>query len=511
MAVPMPKQVNDGVPGLDGRLTFERQQRQQQMAAAWKAYRGEWGAGPLKVRGNQPDDNVRVNRCAPIVDKGVSFLFGKVVKIVIEDLDGGSDGASEPLQDWLNAAWGDDDDKMTLLSKLAMNGGICGHTFAKVIPPNPRAGQVYPRVIALDPQTVTVENDPEDCDSVRRYIIEQEAYDPDLQTNVARRQVIARNDPDGLAAASGGMDSDDTWVITTSVRSGVGGVWRLSGEPVVWPYPMPPIVDCQNLPNPNQYWGLPDLTPDLIDMNRMLNFVESNTSRIIKTHAHPWAWASGVDARVLTIEPGEVTGLPHPDAKMGLLEMHGDLHSSMTFAEDLRGNMDEQSRVPAVALGRLKDLPRGTISGVALQLLFQPLIEKTTLKQRLYGRMIRDISRLMLLVGAFPKDVIAQVRIEPHWQNLLPIDDLAAAQTALALSQVGVSQQTLLTELGYDPDAEATKTAEAATRQVTAFSRGQGLPPASPSPGAPPAPAGQPPVAPADSQPDGGAESDSEQ
>lgn len=474
MSLPMPTQVNDGVAGISSRAVFEQQSRQQAMREAWKAYRGEWGAGPLRVEGNEPDDNVRVNRCAPIVDKGVSFLFGKVVKLTLEDLDGGSDGAADPLQVWLDAAWGDDDDKMTLLGKLAMNGAICGHVFAKVIPANPKAGQHYPRVIALDPQTVTVETDPDDCDTVARFTIEQESYDAHTGAAISKRQIIARNDPDGLAGVSGGEDSDDTWIITTQARSGVGGQWQTMGTPVVWPYPMPPIVACQNLPNPNQYWGLPDLTPDLIAMNKALNFVESNTSRIIKMHASPWPWASGADMRAMTIEPGKLIMLPNPEAQMGLLEMHGDLASSMNFANDLRGNMDEQSRVPAVALGRLTDLPKGNISGVALQLLFQPLIEKTTLKQRTYGRLLRDICRVMLLAGKFPTDTVLGVRVEPHWQNLLPVDDLAAAQTALALSQVGVSRQTLLAELGYDPDAEAEKQGEDTDAQATAFAQGKG-------------------------------------
>lgn len=478
MSLPMPTQVNDGVAGLNSRALFEKNSRQDLMRAAWKGYRGEWGAGPLRVEGNQPDDNVRVNRCAPIVDKGVSFLFGQVVKLIVEDLDGGSDGASEPLQAWLDAAWGDDDDKMSLFGKLAMNGAVCGHVFAKVIPANPRAGQRYPRVIALDPQTVTVETDPDDCDTVARFIIEQETYDATTGAAMTKRQIIARNDPDGLAGVSGGIDSDDTWLITTQARSGVGGQWATQGAPIVWPYPLPPITACQNLPNPNQYWGMPDLTPDLIGMNQMLNFVESNTSRIIKQHAMPWPWASGADMRAVTIEPGKIIMLPNPEARMGLLEMHGDLASSMAFAASLRDNMDEQSRVPGVALGRIESLPKGNISGVALQLLFQPLIEKTILKRRLYGRLLREVSRVMLLAGKFPTDVVMGVRVEPHWQNLLPVDDLAAAQTALALLQVGVSKTTLLSELGYDPDAEATKADEEGARQVTAFARGQGLPPA---------------------------------
>ena len=46
-----------------------------------------------------------------------------------------------------------------------------------------------------------------------------------------------------------------------------------------------------------------------------------------------------------------------------------------------------------------------------------------------------------------------------EWPNLLPIDDQAAAQTAVLLQQIGISTETLIGELGYDPDLEADKVA----------------------------------------------------
>ena len=500
MAAMTTRTINDGVPGIESRLIFEQKKRQQQMQDAWAAYRGEFEP-PLKPEVNQPDDNVLVNRCAPIVDKGVSFLFGKPLKVELQDADGGTDdtGTSD-AQDWLDAAWGDDDDKMTLLSKLALNGAICGQAFLKIVPANPKAGQQYPRLVVLDPQTVSVETDPDDCDTVRSFTIQYDAFDPTTAAPLTKKQVIARSDPDGLAALSGGMDSDDTWLITNYARSGVNGDWQQLGPQQTWPYPFAPIVACQNLPNPNEYWGKPDLTPDIIGMNRVLNFIESNVSRIIKKHAMPWPWASGMDTRALVVEPGRVIGLPHPESKMGFLEINtGGLSSSMSFAGDLRSDMDEQSRVPAVALGRLVDLPKGNISGVALQLLFQPLIEKTTQKQRLYGRLVRDVSRAMLVLGKqLALEQAQEQDIDLHWQNLLPVDDLAAAQTALALSQVGVSRQTLLQQLGYDPDSEQEKVGEDADAQQTTFARGKGpAPQGQPQPADAPPPDGQqPPQAP---------------
>lgn len=481
MSTAAPRQIDDGVRGVESRLLFEQRRRKQQMTEAWDAYRGVWQP-PLKPEPNETDDSVLVNRCAPIVDKGVSFLFGKIVAIEANNEDGGADGLDD-MQAWLDDAWGDDDDKMTLLSKLALNGAVCGQAFLKIVPANPRAGQKYPRLVVLDPQTVEVVTDPDDCDTVQQFCIEYDAFDMASGAPVSKKQVIARNDPDGLAALAGGMDSDDTWTITNYARSGANGAWVQTTTPQVWPYPFAPIIACQNLPNPNQFWGKPDLTPDIIEMNRVLNFIESNVSRIIKKHAHPWPWASGVDTRTLDVTPGRVIGLPLPESKMGFLEISAaGLASSMQFAGDLRSDMDEQSRVPAVALGRVADLPRGNISGVALQLLFQPLIEKTVQKQRLYGRLIRDVSKAMLALGGFPLDMLADLDINLNWQNLLPVDDLAAAQTALALSQIGVSRATLLAQLGYDADAEAQKASEDETTQVTNFAQGKGLPPAAPPP-----------------------------
>lgn len=50
--------------------------RQRTMADAWKAYRGQL-QDALKVEADQPNDNVKVNRCAPIVTKSASFCSAK--------------------------------------------------------------------------------------------------------------------------------------------------------------------------------------------------------------------------------------------------------------------------------------------------------------------------------------------------------------------------------------------------------------------------------------------------
>jgi hypothetical protein len=440
------------------------QERKQEMAEAWKSYKGRL-QDPLKVGKDQPNDNVKSNRCAPIVDKGVSFLFGQVLKIEatdevpekdeIPDLSDPTaptkDKKPSPQQEYIDGMWGDDDDKMTRLSKKAMNGGVCGQVFVKLIPA--QGGMKYPRIVNLDPRNVRIVTDPEDCDLHLAYIIEYPAAN-DWQ----KRQIIARVDPNGSLETWGNDDLDDTWTITNYVRKGQTGVWMQVGTPEEWPYPFAPIFTCQNLPNPNEAWGIPDLTYDLIQLNKALNFVQSNTSRIIKFHGHPKTWAKGIKAGQMSIAVDDVIVLESLDATLQNLEMKSDLASSLNFIAVLRDNMDEQSRVPSVALGRLESLPRGNISGVALQLLFQPLIEKTVLKQRLYGRLIREVSRAALvLAGLIEVSQYEDYKISLHFQNLLPVDDLMAAQVAQKLLTIGVSESTVLAGLGYDAVEEAKK------------------------------------------------------
>src|SRR5579885_1924751 len=461
-------------------------ERLQHMKAAWKAYKGDFSK-PLKVTQGKIDDNLLSNRCAPIVDKGVSFLFGQTLKV--EGTDGNTD-----IQDTIDGLWGDDDDRMTLLSKAAINGGVCGHAFIKLIPAQ---GQMqYPRLVVMDPLLVRIITHPDDCELVLAFVIEYPTAN-----GMQKRQIIARVDPDNMAGIAGEYDLDDYWTINTYIRSTVGGAvtsWQPVGEPETWDYPFPPIFHCQNLPNPNEAYGKPDLTPDIIDMNRALNFNQSNTNRIIRFHAHPKTWAKGLRTSQISIGIDDVIVLESKDGEIGTLEMHCDLASSLNFAAVLRADMDEQSRVPAVALGRQADLPKGNISGVALQLLFQPLIEKTTQKQRLYGKMIRENTRAALVIaGKISLADYEDYQIDLHWQNLLPVDDLAAAQTAQILQAIGVSNTTLLQQLGYDPDAEADKSATEDAKKLVQFSRGQGMPPVPPQ--AHPAP-GQPTVVQQDAQ-----------
>lgn len=525
-------------------------QRKQHMAAAWQAYLGLFPAS-LKTEPGEPDLNVTVNRLAPIVDTGVAWLVGATLGIEVDpaqpllapddaDVEGtpadpdyaqdiiekaqhipdademnlgedsdtnaaiGAVGALDAAlktpedrenpkvkaaQDYLDGCWGDEDERMTLLAKMATNGGVCGHYFAKILPPDTRSGRQYPRLVILDPQNVTMQTDPEDCDTVLSYTI---CYDGETDdgTVIQKRQVITRVDN-----AQPGT-SDDTWSIANYARGDVGSDWVQLGPAQVWPHPWPPIGDGPNMPLPNQRWGQPDVTPNLIALNKSVNFVSSNINAIGYSHGHPWVWASGTNAERIDATPGHIISLPDGDGKLEAVSAHGDIAGLMAFEADLRADMDEQSKVPAVATGRIAELPRGQQSGVMIRLLHAPLTFRTMFKQRTYGKFIREMNARMLALGGFGDGTdLGGIKTLLHWQDPLPVDDLQQAQAAFQWSQMGVSNDTLMEKGGFDPEVERRKNAAANARQLVGFNQGTDMPPTSPAPSDNPPPGASTPPA----------------
>jgi hypothetical protein len=438
--------------------------RRQEMQQAWKAYRGKL-PNPLKVGKDERDHNVKPNRCRTIVDKGASFLSGQPLKIQPEQ---------QSKQDFIDGLWGDDDDKMTLLTKISMNGGVCGQMFVKVIPP--KNGMKYPRLVNLNPQIVRIVTDPEDCDTHLAYVIEYPS-----NNEWQKKQIIARVDPDNSVELWGNNDPLDTWTITNYQRKGQTGTWIQRGEPEDWLYPFPPIFTNQNLPNPNEDWGISDLTDDLIAMNKAINFMASNIAKIIYYHAHPKLWAKGTRGSQVQTAIEDILCFEAPDAQLAQLMPMDNFDGLLKVLADLRSDMDEQSRVPAVALGRITEMIRGTISGVALELMFQPLLEKTTQKRRLYGKLIRQVSRAALVIcDQISVEQYEDYKIELIWPPLLPNDELQAAQEAVILQGLDVSMRTIYARLGLDYDSEVEQKMEEMAKQVVAASRGQGFPPPNP-------------------------------
>ena len=429
--------------GLIELLGQDEQSRVEVIRKRWEAYYGKMPA-VLKVRPGQIDDNVRLNYARMIVDKGVSFLFGQEVDFEIDET------AETSAEEWLDAVW-QANRKMSLLQSAALIGGVTGHTFLKIIPNEP-----YPRLVPIDSETMTVNLAPDDYQTILSYQISYTSQDPKTKKPIGVRQIIER---DG-----------QRWKITDQVGDTERLIWSTVNE-TVWPYDFSPIVDCQNLPAPGEFWGCSDLEDDVLEIIRAINFIASNTARIIRFHAHPKTWGKGFAAKDLRIGVDETIILPGDNAELRNLEMQSDLASSLAYLDHLRQALHEISRVPEVATGNLDRA--GSLSGVALQILYQPLLEKTGTKRLLYGDMLVELNRRLLAIGGFGEDNNTFI----HWQELIPSDPLQERQAALIDQQLGVSRDTILQKLGYDPNLELQKNQVSSDQLgenlLTAFDKGQ--------------------------------------
>lgn len=438
---------------------------------AWDAYNGQL-AKPLKVLPGNPDDNVRVNFARGVVDEGVAALFGDDLIFEVTGTDGEDDlSASAKASDAKLRAFWKQNRRMTTLTKLGVNGAVTGDAFFRMVQPGP--GQGCPRLLVLDPATVTPVWANDDYEDVLWYVIQWNSVDPYTRKPQANRQVIEKGE--------GGT----YWTITDYVSIGDRPDFQQVGDEEIWDFAHSPIFHCQNLPAANCYFGVPDLEEDTIDVNVAINLTTSNIQRILRYHAHPKTWGRGIGNKDLQTRPDNMLLFQNEAAELHNLEMQSDLKSSLDFYRLLKEGFHVVARHPEIATGKLDQV--GQLSGLAMQILYRPLSQKTKTKRLTYGEMLDDLNSFALeFMGE-----AAEQACTTHWPDVLPTDSKEEADTAIELNTLGVSKDTLLTRLGYDAELEAEKSqkeqksaAEMGATMLDQFGRGQ-LPSQAPGAGNP--------------------------
>ncbi len=209
----------------------------------------------------------------------------------------------------------------------------------------------------------------------------------------------------------------------------------------------------------------------MLALNYSLNFTLSNLQRIVRYHAHPKTWGKGFQANELKIGVDETIILPNVNAELHNLEMTSDLVSLLELYKRTKEAMHETSRTPEVAVGKMDTA--GQLSGVALQILYQPLVQKTNAKRLTYGEMLIELNRRLLEMGGYGPDN----RTTISWSELLPKNALEERQVLLLDKQLGASNDSLLTKAGYDAEQEREKSSadedQLGEQLLTSFDRGQ--------------------------------------
>jgi Phage portal protein, SPP1 Gp6-like len=435
--------------------------RQRAIKSRWEAYHGKHPAS-LQKGANGVDYNVRLNLARTIVDAGVASLFGKDGGVDIEVDQGGDpsvDTVDSPAGAYLADFWGDSKsfrggkklmNKESKLINLALDGGICGHVFCKLQPDEDADAGVPPRLVQLDPQWMIVDTDPDDVELITQYTYCWTTVDDGKP--VARRQRTER-DQDSLG-----------WVIYDEQASGAD--WVLRKPPAQWDYEWSPVHHCQNLPMPNQVWGLSDLEQDTLDLNYTLNGIASDMRKITSLFASPVLFTRLLGNRATgEIGPGKVVNADNPQATYDLIEMSTPGTFTLELFDRLRDLIHETAEIPAVAAGQLDTI--GPLSGAALNILYGPLVNKTTKKRGSYGDMIEEVSVHALELGGFDG-----VDVNLVWPQIIPGNPDAEVSVALAKQRVGYSKSTLIREMGGDPEIEANQRQQEQQDSQAAFDQG---------------------------------------
>ena len=188
--------------------------------------------------------------------------------------------------------------------------------------------------------------------------------------------------------------------------------------------------------------GLSDLE-DLIPMNVELNLKKSDVSEIIDYHSAPVTVVFG--AKVGSLEKGANKiwgGLPK-DARVQNLELAGDLVASVSYIESLKSEMHDIGGVPETATAI------SNTSGVALQIVNMPLIERTDMKRLCSIAGIQAINKLILYMGLKENLITVPVgmtnkdfyKTEVKFTDNLPKDTLLELQQIQIEMQVGIEDR----------------------------------------------------------------------
>lgn len=381
-------------------LTKDHQARATLFKTYWNYYRGRHRKN-LKIKPNEPDDNVTLNYSRKIVNQGVNFLFGKPVTFHIdEDVEGRT-----PEEAILDSAWADDPlndfSMVDFLQECAMYGAMTGTPFIRLYPadsPHGRAGKAS--FVNIDPSMVDVITSADDKRHVNEYHIIWKSSDVWLRDRFVKV-------------------TDESWEIARE-EYGRAGEWRTTEDVVTWDYSWSPIFHCQNLKNPLDFWGISDLED--ADLNDAVNFTASNNGRIIRFHAHPKTVLLGADAKQIQLTAADgLWAIPNAEAKVNNLEMQSDLNASREHQRMLTGAFHQVSDVPM-----LDEITTqvGALSGFALQILYGALLGKTESKRRRYGGMLSRLNNAVLqLEGAEIDGVVTN-----KWDNPLPSSDKEKAE-----------------------------------------------------------------------------------
>lgn len=423
------------LPGwLDGR-DIERMNR-------YREYLDFYGGQQWTGRRRAGETRLTLNYARTLVQKTASYLFPRPVTFNVIPDGAGQEETVQRAERALNDVFARHD-QHTIDFQSALDSAVLGDGAFKVTWSGRRGA---PLVVPVDPASLWAWWEPDNPNEIYR---------------VVQRYTIAAEEAGRLFP---GARVPDQW--GASKRLTVVEDWdtghyfvSLGGEHVIDepnPYGFIPYVIYPNIARPHEFWGASDLE-DLVDVCRELNQRMTTLSRILHVAGYPITVLENVTGSDdIRAEAGAIWELPE-DSRAYLLDMLGNgvgLH--IDYVNLLYRQLHDLSETPRTAFG---DSGR-SLSGVALEVEIQPLIQKVMRKRRVWDAVYRKRNAMILALleqydGA---DFDGLRRTETVWGEVLPSDREGLVRSEAQLVAAGIhSHHQAMSQLG-DTDPAPTWT-----------------------------------------------------
>lgn len=429
-----------------GDLTNEEIFYLKKMKEAWNFYEGfHWeGIDTLDT------PQVTYNYCRPFVNKFVSFEFGKGftietptelenVGVTVNDLklerelnDNTTKNDDILIQkektelDFLNGVW-EDNNKDTLCIEIGQTKTITGDAWIKIQYESPEdlndVFGKYPngriRLSVVPTQYVYPRFNNHDKDKLEQllimYPIRKEEETGLLFKRTSISTIIYKE-----------LWTKEEIIIFEKDKE----VNRLEN-----PYGFIPFVQIKNFPMAGRTRGQGDID-DIIPLNVEMNLKKSDVSEVIDYHSAPITLVYG--AKIGNLEKGANKiwgGLPK-DAKVENLHLQGDLTASNSYITSVKTAMCEISGIPETVLGGASAV--SNTSGVALQYINLPLIERTRIKRACTETGFQRVNEYILFIAMQEGLIIKpdNISIRDFVKNTVKLPDTLPKDELMELQKI---------------------------------------------------------------------------
>ena len=424
-------------------VTDEDLQRIRRYSKYWRFYEGDQWEGERDV-----DRLITFNYCKAVVDKSVSFLFGKGFTFHPNHEDDGK------IVDMLNEVWEYNQKTVTGI-EMGQMGGVTGDCFVKVSWEEPETNG---------------DGEPYDLEypdgKVRLDVIPSKMVFPTYTSNDRKKMVKCEI----LYAVL--TDGGQVEIHREEITRDKITIYR--GDEVIEEKDNPinkiNIVHIKNMPEAGRWSGQSDIE-DIISLQKELNEKVTDISDIINYHSAPVTIIKGAKTKNLEKGARKVWGGLPTDSDVFNLQLNSDLSASNNYIDKVKTAIAELSNTPEESLGGMSNVSNAT--GVALRIQYAPLLEKTRIKRRTYGEGIREINKLILLFlqikgtdeqqefldGILEDGDVEEIRklfdIETKFPDPLPKDELLELEKISKRMDLGLeTPKGALKALGYKGNIE---------------------------------------------------------